>query len=98
MFLWLPTGLARALLRSPAVHSRLPMPQLHSETTPESMPSLVLIILLLILLMVDQVLSLRCRSGRSALPTSGSSVDQELIATEEDLSACSLLYIMPEAW
>ena len=70
-----------------------------TQATNESMPSqLVMAVSPLISLMVDQVLSLRCRNVRAAILTaSDSSVDPELIATKEDLSKSSLLYCVPES-
>ena len=48
--------------------------------------------------MVDQVRSLRKRAACAAIITAGSGgVERELLATEEDLAECSLLYSAPEA-
>ena len=63
----------------------------------EFRPSLVLVISPLISLMVDQVLSQRRRNIRSAILASGRGVNQDVVAKDEDLSTCSLLYCSPEA-
>jgi len=47
--------------------------------------------------MVDQVLSLRQRGVNAAVISYGSGVKKELLATEDDLGKCSLLFCAPEA-
>ena len=97
VFLWLPTGFGKSICYEvlPFMHD---FQLRRSGTTPECKASLVLVISPLISLMADQVLSLRRRGVRSAVLTgAGSGVGQELVATDEDLSACSLLYCAPEA-
>ena len=59
--------------------------------------SVVIVVSPLVALMVDQVRSLRLKSVKAAIITSGEGVDKELLANEEDLKTCSLLYCAPEA-
>ena len=59
--------------------------------------SVVLVISPLISLMVDQVLSLRRRGVHASIISYGTGVKRELLATEDDLGECSLLFCAPEA-
>ena len=59
--------------------------------------SVVLVISPLISLMVDQVLSLRRRGVHTSIISYGTGVKRELLATEDDLGKCSLLFCAPEA-
>ena len=48
--------------------------------------------------MLDQVRSLRGRSVKAAVMSSGrSKVDKESLATDDDICKCSLLFCAPEA-
>lgn len=58
---------------------------------------LVIVVSPLVSLMTDQVQSLRRRSVRCAIMSSGSRVDKEYVATNEDLQKSSLLFCAPEA-
>ena len=65
----------------------------------DSHKSLVLVISPLVALMVDQVKSLRKRNipCRAAIISGGAGgVDEQLLATEDNLAKCSLLYGAPE--
>ena len=86
VFSWLPTRFGKSICYQvlPFMHDFCIS---QTQAINESMPSqLVMVVSPLISLMVDQVLSLRCRNVRAAiLTTSDSSVDPELVATKEDL-------------
>ena len=90
VFLWLPTGFGKSLC-----YKVLPLvfdDKLGKNT------SVVIVVSPLISLMLDQVRSLRSRSVRAAIMSSGrSKVDKELLATDEDIRECSLLFCAPEA-
>ena len=58
---------------------------------------LVVVVSPLISLMIDQVASLKAIGASASIATSGGSVPKALLATEEDLVNCSLLYCAPEA-
>ena len=58
---------------------------------------LVVVVSPLISLMIDQVASLKAIGASASIATSGGSVSKALLATEEDLVNCSLLYCAPEA-
>ena len=58
---------------------------------------LVVVVSPLISLMIDQVASLKAIGASASIATSGGSVLKALLATEEDLVNCSLLYCAPEA-
>ena len=47
--------------------------------------------------MIDQVASLKAIEYSASIATSGGSVSKALLATEEGLVNCSLLYCVPEA-
>ena len=51
----------------------------------------------LISLMIDQVQSLRRRSVKSAIISSGSKGDKEYLATSEDIKTSNILFCAPEA-
>ena len=59
--------------------------------------SVVLVISPLISLTVDQVLSLRWRGVDASIISYGTGVKRELLATEDNLGKCSLLFCVPEA-
>ena len=59
--------------------------------------SVVIVVSPLIALMVDQVVGLRERGVNATVITTGGGVREELRATENDMSKCSLLYCAPEA-
>ena len=60
--------------------------------------SVVIVVSPLISLMLDQVRSLRSTSVRATMMSSGrSKVDKELLATDEHIRECSLLFCAPEA-
>ena len=99
VFMWLPTGFGKSIC-----YETIPfvmdckLGRVDSESGKYSCsPSLVLVISPLISLMVDQVLSLRQRGVNAAVISYGSGVKKELLATEDDLGKCSLLFCAPEA-
>ena len=95
VFLWLPTGFGKSIC-----YEILPfLCDYHRRSSEGDVgPSLVVVISPLIALMIDQVLSLRRRDVRSAIITSVTGgVDKGLLATDGDLTSCSLLYCTPEA-
>ena len=59
--------------------------------------SLVVVVSPLVSLMIHQVRSLRSRGVKAAVMSSGSGVEKELIATDDDLASSSLLFWTPEA-
>ena len=59
--------------------------------------SLVVVVSPLISLMIDQVQSLRRRSVKSAIMSSGGKVDKEYLATSEDIKTSNILFCAPEA-
>ena len=59
--------------------------------------SVVIVVSPLVALMVDKVRSLRRKSVKAAIITSGEVVDKELLANKDDLKTCSLLYCAPDA-
>ena len=59
--------------------------------------SLVVVVSPLISLMIDQVASLKAIESGASIATSGGSVSKALLATEEGLVNCSLLYCVPGA-
>ena len=95
VFVWLPTGFGKSLCYEalPFVYDcKL------CRIDADSHKSLVLVISPLVALMVDQVKSLRKRNIRAAIISGGAGgVDEQLLATEDDLAKCSLLYGAPEA-
>ncbi len=111
VFVWLPTGFGKSICyeclpfvfdfrattaAAHASHSRHPTQGTSEIESVAAKCSLVIVISPLISLMVDQVMSLRHRDVRAAVISSGSGVDKDLLATEEDLAACSLLFCVPE--
>ena len=59
--------------------------------------SLIVVVSPLISLMIDQVASLKAIESSASIAISGGSVSKALLATEEGLVNCSLLYCAPEA-
>ena len=59
--------------------------------------SVAIVVSLLISLMVDQVQSLRRRSIRAAIMSSGNKVDKEFLATDDDIRDGRLHFCAPEA-
>ena len=99
VFVWLPTGFGKSLC-----YEVLPfvmdckLGRVDSQSGKYSACcSVVLVISPLISLMVDQVLSLRRRGVDASILSYGVGVKQELLATEDDLGKCSLLFCAPEA-
>ena len=89
VFLWLPTGFGKSLC-----YEVLPFVLGHKL---ERQDCLVIVVSPLVSLMTDQVQSLRRRSVRCAIMSSGGRVDKEYVATKEDLQKSSLLFCAPEA-
>ncbi len=93
VFVWLPTGFGKSFC-----YEMLPFVMDHKlGRVSTTCSSVVLVISPLIALMVDQVISLRRRGIRAAVLSTGSGVEKSLIASEEDLAECSLLYSAPES-
>ena len=77
VFLWLPTGFGKSLC-----YELLPF-VFDDKIGHDN--SVVVVVSPLISLMVDLVQSLRHRSVRAAIMSSGSKVDREFLATDEDI-------------
>ena len=99
VFVWLPTGFGKSVC-----YEVLPfimdckLGRVAGESGQcSAICSVVLVISPLISLMVDQVLSLRRRGVDAAIITSGGGVNKDLLATEDDIGKCSLLFCAPEA-
>ena len=100
VFMWLPTGFGKTIcyeilpflfdyLRSTCTFEK--------QHSPVASASLVLVISPLVSLMVDQVSSLRRSGVRAAILSSGSrGMEKELVASDEDMASCSLLFCAPE--
>ena len=88
VFLWLPTGFGKSLRYKV-------LPFVFDDKLGRH-DSVIIVVSPLISLMVDQVTSLRRRFVRAAIMSSGSKVDKDLLATEDDLRKCSLLFCAPE--
>ena len=89
VFLWLPTGFGKSLC-----YEVLPF-VFDDKLSKDN--SVVIVVSLLISLMVDQVQSLRRRSVRAAIMSSGSKVDKEFLATDDDIRDGHLFFCAPEA-
>ena len=89
VFLWLPTGFGKSLCYEV-------LPFVFDDKLGRS-NSVVIVVSPLISLMLDQVRSLRSRSVRAAIMSSGSKIDKEFLVTDEDIRKCSLLFCAPEA-
>ena len=89
VFVWLPTGFGKSICYEvlPFIFDK----KLGRDN------SLVLVISPLVSLMVDQVRSLRSRSVKASVMSSGSGVEKEFIATDDDLVSNSHLFCAPEA-
>ena len=91
VFVWLPTGFGKSVCYEA-------LPFVFDFKLRTNAPCLALVISPLISLMVDQVVSLRRRGVKAAIiNTSGTGVEKELLATDDDLLSCSLLFGSPEA-
>ena len=77
VFLWLPTGFGKSLCYEV-------LPFVFDDKFGKD-NSVVIVVSPLISLMVDQVQSLRRRSVRAAIMSSGSKVDKEFLATDDDI-------------
>ena len=89
VFLWLPTGFGKSLC-----YELLPFV---FDYRYGKRNSAVIVISPLISLMVDQVSSLRSRSVRAAIISSGGKVGKELLATKSDFDNSHFLFCAPEA-
>ena len=89
VFLWLPTGFGKSLCYEV-------LPFLFDDKLGKD-SSVVIVVSPLISLMVDQVQSLRRRSVRAAIMSSGSKVDKEFLATDDDIRDGRLFFCAPEA-
>ena len=99
VFVWLPTGFGKSMCYEAlpfVMDCKLARVNRESDQYISSCSG-VLVISPLISLMVDQVLSLRRRGVDAAIISHGGGVKKELLATETDLSKCSLLVCAPEA-
>ena len=98
VFVWLPTGFGKSVC-----YEVLPfvmdykLSRVNSVGQYSGSCSVVVVISPLISLMVDQVLNLRQRGVDAAIITSGGGVKQQLLATDDDLGRCSVLFCAPEA-
>ena len=90
VFVWLPTGFGKSVCYEA-------LPFVFDFKLRTNARCLALVISPLISLMVEQVVSLRRRGVKAAIITSGTGVEKELLATDDDLSSCSLLFGAPEA-
>lgn len=89
VFVWLPTGFGKSICYEV-------LPFVLGDKLGQT-DSLVIVVSPLVSLMVDQVQNLRCRNVMSAIMSSGSKVDKEYIASDEDLKESRLLFCTPEA-
>ena len=93
VFLWLPTGFGKSIC-----YEVLPfMFDLKLGRVGTPWLSLVIVVSPLVSLMIDQARSLRSRGVKAAVMSSGSGVEKDLIATDDDLTNSSLLFCAPEA-
>ena len=88
IFLWLPTGFGKSIC-----YEVLPF---MFDVKLCRVGSLALVVSPLLSLMCDQVRSLRSRGVKAAILSSGSGVEKELIATDDDIANSSLLFCAPE--
>ena len=90
VFVWLPTRFGKSVCYEA-------LPFVFDFKLRTNAPCLALVISPLISLMVDQVVSLRRRGVKAAIiNTSGTGVEEELLATDDDLLSCSLLVLCPD--
>ena len=89
VFLWLPTGFGKSLCYEV-------LPFVFDDKLGKR-DSMVIVVSPLISLMVDQVQNLRRRSVEAAIMSSGTKVQKDLLATEEDIPSYRLLFCAPEA-
>ena len=93
VFVWLPTGFGKSIC-----YTTLPFVfDYKLGRVDSSSHSVILVISPLTSLMVDQVVSLRAVGTSAAIITSGGGVQKALLATEDDLETCSVLFCAPEA-
>ena len=92
IFVWLPTGDGKSLCYQAL--SFLMDSKLGFTNTEKS--SSVFVVSPLVVLMIDQVKSLRSRGVKCSVITSSSDVEKDLIATHSSLSSDSLLFCTPE--
>ena len=90
VFLWLPTGFGKSICYEVLLF------MFDMKLDRVGTRSLV-IVSPLVSLMIDQACSLRSRGVKVAVMSSGSGVEKDLIATDDDLSNSSLLFCAPEA-
>ena len=88
VFLWLPTGFGKSLCYEV-------LPFVFDDKLGKD-NSVVIVVSPLISLMVDQVQNLRRRSVKADIMSSGSKVDKEFVAKDEDIRDCRLLFCAPE--
>ena len=88
VFLWLPTGFGKSLCYEV-------LPFVFDDKLGKD-NSVVIVVSPLISLMVDQVQNLRRRSVKADIMSSGSKVDKEFVAKDEDIRDCRLLFGAPE--
>ena len=95
VFVWLTTGFGKSICYR---YTTLPFVFDHKlGRVDRDYHSLVVVVSPLISLMIDQVASLMAIESSASIATSGGSVSKALLATEEGLVNCSLLYCAPEA-
>ena len=94
VFVWLPTGYGKSIC-----YTTLPFVLDYKLGRIDSgNHSIVLVVSPLILLMIDQVVGLKAVGvSASILNTTGGSIPKALLATEDDLTKCSILFSSPEA-
>ena len=93
VFVWFPTGFGKSIC-----YTTLPFVfDYKLGRVDGDYHSLVVAVSPLISLMIDQVASLKAIGASASIATSGGSVPKALLATENDLVDCSLLYCAPEA-
>ena len=89
VFVWLPTGFGKSIC-----YEVLPF-MFNKKLGTDN--SLVIVVSPLVSLMVDQVRSLRSRSVKASVMSSGSGVEKEFITTDDDIFSNSHLFCAPEA-
>ena len=89
MFLWLPTGFGKSVCYEV-------LPFVFDDKLGKD-NSVVIVVSPLISLMIDHVQSLRRRSVRAAIMSSGSKADKEFLATDDDICDARVLFCAPEA-
>jgi ATP-dependent DNA helicase RecQ len=93
VFLWLPTGFGKSIC-----YTTLPFVfDFKLGRVDGDSHSVVLVVSPLISLMVDQVANLRAAGVSASVVSSGGGVPKALVASEDDLAKCSVLFCAPEA-